>query len=170
VRAGKLEIAVRAVALAGTAAFLAGCTDAANDPLPSTEVEGEATGAAAPTTDAQVGGSDVTLLLQEEDARGWHEANVTGTIGVNEQGCVVVDGALLIAPFGSTTRGSLATDDVVIELVGFPPMPLGETLTAAGATYHEPQTAAEDAVPQIAECIDPDADTINYSVIAPGQA
>jgi hypothetical protein len=113
--------------------------------------------------------SGVTLLLQDDDTHGWHDANVTGTLDVNVHGCLVVDDALLIAPFGSTTRGSLEDGDLVVELLGYPPLTLGEIVTAGGATYHERSATALDEVPEVGRCVDSDVTTIAYAVIAPGQ-
>ena len=82
-------------------------------------------------------GDDVSLdgvvLVVGPDATEKMQASLSGTLGTNENGCVSLDGAVIVAPYGST----ISEDGQFVSLEGVGKFGLGETLPPTGGGWVE---------------------------------
>ena len=129
------------VAVLGTAALvLAGCSFAVEPASTSEPIAAPSTASApVPSPSATPGprftASDdgqVTLPLSTAPARGFMMAQIHGAVGVNDEGCVTVKRAVLVASYGSTI--SADGTSITVPLVGT--VKIGESLpkTAGGSS------------------------------------
>lgn len=84
-------------------------------------------------------------------------------LGVNEYGCVTVDDVLLTAPEGSTVEED--GGEVVIRLLGFEDLSLGDELVAGGYVHRETIETLRDHYPQIDRCLAEGTQTAEIATI-----
>lgn len=144
------------------AAALAGCS-AATDDGPASSVP-SASPSATDATDAmgvhalRAGG---TTLLAADRSDAAFEALVSGTVGLDDRGCVTVDGRLLIAPAGS----ALSQDGTTVLLTGYDPVDLGSTATFGGGEEELPSDDVDEAT---RACLPGGSSTAASVIVAPG--
>lgn len=97
--------------------------------------------------------SRLTLVTEPRPSEGGMDAIVSGVLGVNDLGCVTIDGGdaphVLIAPYGST-----AADDETVDLVGLGRFTIGDSVRGAGGWLDVP--AREPAPEFVAPCLPAD--------------
>ncbi|GAB2450073.1 hypothetical protein HD599_002169 [Conyzicola lurida] len=76
---------------------------------------------------------DGVVLVVGPDTTDRMQSVLTGVLGTNEAGCVSLDGAVIVAPMGST----ISEDGQYVSLEGIGKFGLGETLPATGGGWIE---------------------------------
>lgn len=97
--------------------------------------------------------SRLTLVTEPRPSEGGMDAIVSGVLGVNDQGCLTIDGGdaphVLIAPYGST-----AVDDETVDLVGLGRFRVGDSVRGAGGWLDVP--AGQSAPAFVGPCLPAD--------------
>lgn len=139
-------------ALVAVALGLTGCGDEA-----VTEA-GAGSRAESSTPSTQPAGRTI-LVTQPEPQSGGMDAIVQGVLGINSQGCVVIDDTfVMIAPYGST----VIDDGRTFELTGMGRFRVGEQVRGAGGYL---ENTEPDQVPDFLKHCFPQRGTANYVTI-----
>ncbi len=102
-----------------------------------------------------------TLLINQE-ADGYFRARLNGTTAVNDQGCIVIDDYLLVAPDGSR----LDDDGTTVHLTGYEPFQVGDDIQLGGGYEELPRT---EAPADIQACSPAEADPVKVAAVAPNE-
>jgi len=141
----------RVVILAVSCLLLAGCAQEPTQTLPIDD------GLGVPLP-MPIGPEEPILLVAPQASLG-DSAVMKGTIGVNAVGCVTLDEALLVAPFGSTI------EDSVIAVAGYGSFALGDDASFTGGIAEDTPAAEVDEA--YLGCIPGEVETVSIVTVAP---